>query len=323
MVEDRLTFVGKASQVMDLQRTRGLVSSEQKHVAQFDTTRHTFVAAVVGAASPLMGKTLKQLGFRGRYQAAVVAIHRSGQRVDAKLGEVRLKVGDTLLLLTDPGFRERWRDRNDFLLVAPLGGSPPGASRQAGLVGLVALGIILGAGSGLLPILQAALLGAVALVVLGVLTPGEARGALDLDVLLVIAGSFGLAAAMERSGLAGAVAALLTGAFAPLGAPGVVLGVVLATVVLTELVTNNAAAALMFPIALRAAADAGFAARPFAIAITIAASCSFLTPIGYQTNTMVYGPGGYRFGDYARLGLPLTVLVVATVVALVPVFWKL
>ena len=142
-------------------------------------------------------------------------------------------------------------------------------------------------------------------------------------MLLVIAGAFGLAAAMETSGLADAIARLLTSAFSALGSAGALLGVVLATVALTELVTNNAAAALMFPIALRVAADAGLEPRPFAIAITIAASCSFLTPIGYQTNTMVYGPGGYRFGDYARLGLPLTVLVVATVVALVPVFWRM
>jgi di/tricarboxylate transporter len=320
---DRLTFVGKAGLVVDLQRARGLVSSEHKHVAEFDTARHTFFAAVVGAASPLLGKTIRDVGFRGRYQAAVVAVHRSGVRVDAKLGDVRLKLGDTLLLLTDPGFRDRWRDRNDFLLIAPLGGTPPAASRKAWIVGLVALAIVVGAGSGFVPILQVSLLGAVALVLSGVLTAGEARDSLDLDVLLVIAGSFGLAAAMERSGLAEAAARGLSDAFAPFGAEGVLLGVVLATITLTEVVTNNAAAALMFPIALRAATDAGAAARPFTIAIAIAASCSFLTPIGYQTNTMVYGPGGYRFGDYARLGLPLTVLVVATVVLLVPVFWEL
>jgi di/tricarboxylate transporter len=318
---DRLTFVGKADLVVDLQRARGLVSSERKHVREFDTSRHTFFAAVVGADSPLVGKTVRDVGFRGRYQAAVVAVHRSGQRVDAKLGDVRLKLGDTLLLLTDPGFRDRWRDRNDFLLIAPLGGSPPSASRKAGIVGLVVLVIVAGAGSGLVPILQASLLGAVALVVSGVLTPGEARNSVDLDVLLVIAGSFGLAAAVERSGLAEKLAAGLAGAFAPLGPTGVLLGLVLATIALTELVTNNAAAALMFPIATRAAMDAGFDGRCFAIAVAIAASSSFLTPIGYQTNTMVYGPGGYRFGDYARLGFPLTVLVAATVVLLVPVLW--
>jgi di/tricarboxylate transporter len=320
---DRLTFVGKADLIVDLQNTRGVVSTEQKHTAQLDTAHHTFFEAVVGAASPLVGQTLKDVGFRGRYQGAVVAIHRSGQRVDAKLGGVRLRLGDTLLVLSDAEFRDRWRDRGDFLVIARLGGSPPGATRKAPLVGLVALAIVIVAGAGLLPILQAALLGAIALVLIGALTPGEAKGALDLDVLLVIAGSFGLAAAIEGSGLADHVARILIEAFRPLGPRGVLLGVVLATLVLTELVTNNAAAALMFPIAVDTAAQLGADARPFAIAIAIAASCSFLTPIGYQTNTMVYGPGGYRFSDYARLGFPLTLLVIASVVLFVPMFWRL
>jgi di/tricarboxylate transporter len=320
---DRLTFAGKADLVVDLQNTRGLVSSEQKHLEPFDTARHTFFEAVVGAASPLVGKTLREIGFRGRYQAAVLAIHRAGQRVDAKLGGVRLKVGDTLLVLGDPGFEERWRDRPDFLLIARLGGSPPGATRKAPVVGAIALGIVVLAGSGLLPILQASLLGAVALVFLGVLTPAEARSALDLDVLLAIAGSFGLAAAVQESGLAGHLAAALVGELARWGPSGVLLGVVLATVLLTEIVTNNAAAALMFPIAVAAAGDVGADPRPFAMAVAVAASASFLTPIGYQTNTMVYGPGGYRFGDFARLGVPLTVMVVATLVLGVPLMWRL
>jgi di/tricarboxylate transporter len=320
---DQLTFVGKADLIVDLQTTRGLVSTERKHVAEFDTARHTFFEAVVGQASSLVGKTLRDVSFRGRYQAAVVAIHRAGQRVDAKLGDVRLRLGDTLLVLSDPGFRDRWRDRGDFLVIARLGGSPPGVTRKAPLVGLVALAIVGVAGAGLLPILQAALLGAIALVLLGAITPGEAKSALDLDVLLVIAGSFGLAAAIERSGLAGHLAHLVVQASGTLGPRAVLVAIVVATLVLTELVTNNAAAALMFPIAVDTAAQLGVQMRPFAIAITMAASCSFLTPIGYQTNTMVYGPGGYRFRDYARLGFPLTLLVVVAVVSLVPVLWAM
>ncbi|MDH3570948.1 MAG: SLC13 family permease [Gemmatimonadota bacterium] len=318
---DRLTFVGRADIIPDLQATRGLVSAEEPHIEGFDSARHTFFEAVIGPASPLVGKTLKEAGFRGKYQAAVVAIHRAGSRVRAKFGEVRLRVGDTLLLLTDPGFRDRWRDRSDFLLVSRLGGTPPGVSRKAWLVGLITLAIVLVAGSGFLPILQAALIGAIALVVLGVLTGGEARAAIDLEVILVIAAAFGIGAAIEASGLAEALATGLVDALAWLGPTGVLLGVLIATVALTELITNNAAAVLMFPIALSTADQLALDPRPFAIAIAIAASASFLTPIGYQTNTMVYGPGGYRFGDYARLGLPLTVLVVVVTVAVVPLFW--
>lgn len=170
-------------------------------------------------------------------------------------------------------------------------------------------------------ILVAALVGAVVLVVAGVLTPLEARRSVDIEVIVVIASAFGVAAAMESSGLAAQVSQGLVGAFDWLGPRGVLLGVVLATVVLTEMITNNAAALLMFPIAVASATAGGLDPRGAAIAVAVAASASFLTPIGYQTNMMVYGPGGYRFGDYARLGLPLTVLVVAVLVLVVPIAW--
>ncbi|MBI1722475.1 MAG: anion permease [Gemmatimonadetes bacterium] len=319
--DDRLTFVGRADLIVDLQAARGLASAEGKHLAEFDTVRHTFFEVVVGEASQLVGKTLREADFRGRYQAAVVAIHRAGQRVQAKLGSVRLRAGDTLLLLTDPKFGERWRDRNDFLLVSRFGGSPPAATRKAGLVGVVALAIVVIAGAGLLPILHAALLGAIALVAVGVMTAGEARAAVDLDVIIVIAASFGLGEALDRTGLADRLAGGIVAAFHGLGPRGVLLGVTLATLTITEVITNNAAVVLLFPIAMSTAATLNADPRPFAIAMTIAASSSFLTPIGYQTNMMVYGPGGYRFGDYIRLGAPLTVAVILATVLIVPWFW--
>ena len=166
-------------------------------------------------------------------------------------------------------------------------------------------------------------MGAIALVVLGVLTPGQARKAVDLDVVVLIAAAFGLAAAIESSGLAQRLATTLVQLFGGLGPTGVLLGLVLATVLLTELVTNSAAVVITFPIAMATASQLTLDPRPFALAIAIAASASFLTPIGYQTNTMVYGPGGYRYADYLRLGAPLTVLVIATVVLLVPLIWPL
>ncbi len=320
---DRLTFVGKADLVVDLQSTRGLAFAEQHHVGALDTTRHTFFEAVVGAASPLIGGTLRDAEFRGRYQAAVVAIHRAGHRVQAKLGDVRLRVGDTLLMLGDPDFRDRWRDRNDFLLVSRLGAAPPRTTSSAWIVGLIAVVIVVGASLGALPILHLSLLGAIALVGLGVLTPGEARRAVDLDVILVIAGAFGLGAAMATSGLADRLAGTLIGGLGFLGSAGVLAGVVLATVALLGFITNNAAAVLMFPIAMSTAAWLGLDQRAFAIAIAITASASFLTPMAYQTNLMVYGPGGYRFGDYARLGAPLTALVITTILITIPLFWPL
>jgi len=320
---DRITFVGQVDTVVDLHAVPGLVSAEEAHLLEFDSPRHTFFEAVVGEASPLAGSTLKEADFRARYQAAVVAIHRAGHLVRAKLGQVPLRPGDTLLLISDQGFRDRWRDARDFLLVSRLGGTPPAVPRKAGIVAAVGLAIVLGAGLGLLPILQLSLLGALALVLFGVLTPGEAKNAVDLEVVVVIASAFGLAAALQASGLADAVAGALAGGLGHFGPEAVLAGIVVATLVLKSVVTNNAAAALMFPLGLSAAADLGLNGRAITVAIAIAASASFLTPIGYQTNLMVYGPAGYRFGDYARLGVPLTILVAVLLLVLVPLEWGL
>ena len=320
---DRLRFIGKSDDVMDLQKTRGLKSAEAGHLLSIGTGQARYFEVVIGAASPLVGHTLQDADFRSRYQAAVLAIHRAGQRVDAKLGQVELRLGDTLLLVADDGFLERWRDRGDFLLVSGSKPAPPRANKNALLVGVVTLGIVLGASLDLLPILNASLLAAFVLVGLRVLTPGEARSAVDLDVILVIASAFGVAIAVEKSGLAAIVAGGMVDLFDGFGDRGILLGVILATVILTAVVNNNASALLMFPIAMSAAGATSVQGRGFAIAVAVASSVDFLTPIGYQTNTMVYGPGGYHFGDYARLGAPLTLLVIAVLVVLVPMRWPI
>jgi di/tricarboxylate transporter len=318
---NRLRFSGQAGTIVDLQAIRGLEPSELEHVLDLDHPQVSYCEVVLGSQFPGIGQTLAEVGFRARYQAAVVAIHRAGALVEGKLGRVRLRVGDTLLVVADPGFADRWHDKADFLLVADMGGSPPSATSRAWLPMAVLAGVVGLAALGITDILVAALVGAVLLVATGVLTPLEARRSVDLEVIVVIAAAFGIAAAMESSGLAQQVSDALVGAFDAIGPRGVLLGVVIATVVLTEMITNNAAALLMFPIAVAAAPAAGVDPRGAAIAVAVAASASFLTPIGYQTNTMVYGPGGYRFGDYARLGLPLTMLVVAALVLMVPVVW--
>jgi di/tricarboxylate transporter len=320
---DRLTFAGRVDMMRDIQATNGVETDGRKHAVTLNGPQHTFFEAVVSATSPLSGSTLKEIDFRSRYHAAVLAIHRAGERINEKLGTVRLREGDTLLLLADASFGSRWRDDHNFLLVSHLGGAPRPGSRQAFAVGAITLGIVVFAGLGLLPVLHAALLAAVGLVVGKILSPSEARGAVELDVLIVIAAAFGLASGIEASGLAAALGAGIVGAFDGLGPVGVLLAVTLATVALTELITNNAAAVLLFPIAIATSTELGLDPRPFAIAIALAASASFLTPIGYQTNTMVYGPGGYRFTDYIRLGLPLTLLVIAMIVLLVPAIWPL
>jgi di/tricarboxylate transporter len=271
---------------------------------------------VIGVGSPLVGHTPKEVGFRGYYQAAIVAIHRDGQPLGAKLGEVRMRMGDTLLLIADEDFHERWWGRPDFMLIAPAGGEALAPSAKARWVLAIGAGVVLAAGLGLLPILHASLLGAALLVITRALSLPEARRAVDLEVFVLIAGSFGLSAALQNSGLADFIGQELVAPFGALGWRWALLGVVLATVVLTELLSNNTAAALMFPIATSSAAAVGADPRAFAIAVALAASASFLTPIGYQTNMMVFGPGGYRFSDYARLGWPLSVAMTIGIVLL-------
>jgi di/tricarboxylate transporter len=320
---DQLSFAGRVDVVRDLEAMKGLRYAEGKHALDFGGDGHTFFEAVVSPASTLVGKTLKEADFRSHYQAAVLAIHRAGARVNEKLGNVKLREGDTLLILSDDGFATRWRDRSEFLLVAHLGGSRPVSTRKAWLVGLIALGVVGAAGLGVLPILHASLVGALALVLSGVLTPAEARDSVDVDVIVMIAASFGLGNAIAASGLAGVLGSVLVDGFSGWGPVGVLFAVTLATLALTELITNNAAAALLFPIAMATTSQLGLNPRPYAIAVAVAASMAFLTPIGYQTNTMVYGLGGYRFGDYARLGAPLTVIVTIAIVTVIPWFWPL
>lgn len=320
---DRLRFAGRVDNVVDLQNLAGLALAEQTHVDLVDTPQATHFQAVIGSGSSLSGQTLKQIGFRSQYQAAVVAIHRSGQRMESKLGDIELRAGDTLLVVADPDWNQRWSDRTEFLLITPLTGAPRIRSRRAMVVGLVAVGIVASAATGLLPMVTAALLGGASLVLFRVVSPGEARASINLDVIVTIGSAFGLAAAMESSGLATTIADGLVDSLGALGPTGLLAGVVLATVLLKELITNNAAVLLIFPIAIATAESIGASPRGFALAVAVAAATAFLTPIGYQTNMMVYGPGGYRFTDYLRLGIPLTVAVVAVILVGVPIIWPI
>lgn len=312
---DKLRFVGRSDLVLDLQRKRGLVSSEAEHLSAIGSPGHTFFEAVIGGASPLVGRTLKEVGFRSRFAAAVVAIHRAGERVDAKFGEVELRGGDTLLILAAPDFRERWREGHDFLLVAEIGGPPPAATSKAPLVGAISAGVILLAAFDILPILHGALLAIALLIGTRVLTVSEARDAVDLDVIVMIAAAFGLGAAMDSSGLAGELSRGIVELMTPFGTLGIIVAIVLATSIMTEIITNNAAAVVIFPIAIAVGVASGIDPRALAIAVAVTASASFLTPMGYQTNTMVYGPGGYKVVDYLRAGMPLNIVVMIAVSA--------
>ena len=315
---DVLTFVGRVDQVVDLQRMPGLISTETRQIDQLGTGGHEFYEVVVAESLNLTGRTMREIGFRARYGGAVLAIHRSGQRIDAKLGDVRLRMGDTLLVLADTAFRDRFRDNPDFLVIAPRQGISPTQPRKAGLVAAIGIGFVVLVGSGLVPILHGAVATALLLVVTRVLTLRQARDAVDLNIVILIAAAFGLGAAVQDSGLGTAIAGLLIDLLGPLGPIGALAGVLVATMLLTELITNNAAAVLAFPIAVATAGGLGVDPRPFVVVVALGASLSFLTPIGYQTNLMVYALGHYRFLDFTRVGIPLNLVAIVLSSTFVP-----
>jgi di/tricarboxylate transporter len=317
---DRLTFAGNVAQILDLQRVNGLEPAEQQHFEVAGKRARRFFEVVIGANSSLVGSTLKDIGFRGRYQGAVVAIHRAGgERAEGKLGEVRLRAGDVLLVLGARGFADQWRDHRDFLVVSPMEGEIPLRREKARIAQVVAAALILLAGTGIIDIVEGALVAAMVLVGLRVISAADARQAVDIDVLLVIAASFGLGAALTETGAAPWLADQLTAPFLGMGDVGLLAGVLLATTILTALISNNASAVLMFPIALALANQNGLDARPFAMAVMLGASVDFMTPIGYQTNTMVYSMAGYRFLDFTRLGFPITLTTFIVALIVIPI----
>ena len=322
MAGDRLTFAGNVERVLDLHRVPGLTSAEKVHFSVNGASSRRLYEVVVGEGSMLAGSTLKEVGFRARYGAAVLAIHRAGERIPAKLGDVKLRTGDVLLVLGSPAFGREWSGKGDFLVVAALNGDGPPRTDKVRIVGLVLVGLLLSVTTGFLDILEAALLSAFALIGFKVLTPNEARQSVDAGIVVVIAASFGLGEALMASGLAAEIADSVVAPLGALGDIGLLFGVLVATIALTELISNNAAAVLMFPVAMATAASAGLDPRAFAMAVAIGASAGFLSPFGYQTNTMVYGMGGYRFGDFARLGAPLTLISIVVSLVLIPIVWE-
>ncbi|WP_251976417.1 SLC13 family permease [Salinicola avicenniae] len=318
---DILIFIGAPECARELRRIHG-VQPANGDVRKLNIANHRrcLVEAVVSPDFTGIGQTVRASRFRSRYQAVILSISRHGQRLDGKVGDIVLQTGDTLLLEADQEFVSQYRYRKDFLLVSALNDSTPPDFRKAPWA-LSILGImVVTSATGLLSILEAAFLAAGAMLATRCVTASKARRYLELSVLIVIAASFALGAAMSKTGAAAQIAQwlLLTDDLSPWLALALVY---LMTVIFTELITNNAAAVLMFPVAVSISQQLEVDFMPFAIAIMFAASASFMTPLGYQTNLMVLGPGGYRFVDYLRLGAPLSAIVGALVIGLVPLVW--
>jgi di/tricarboxylate transporter len=322
---DRLVFVGIVDSVKDLKRIRGLApATDQLFKLDAPKSIRCLVEAVVSNTCPLVGKSIREGRFRTTYDAAVIAVARNGERVKEKVGDIVLRPGDTLLLETHPSFVDRLGNSRDFFLVSKVQDSTPVKHEMAwialGILAMLVAGMTAATSVPGVDVLVPAMVAAGLMVVTRCCTASQARASVDWQLLLVIASSLGLAKALEKTGAANAVAASMIQWAGD--NPWVALAAIyLVTTLFTEVVTNNAAAAIVFPIAMATAAKLQVDPMPFIVCIMIAASASFATPIGYQTNLMVYGPGGYRFFDYVRIGVPLNLLMALTAVGLSPLVW--
>jgi len=318
---DRLVFAGIVEAILDLQRIKGLKPATDQ-VFKLDSRRddRVLTEAVVSDSCPLVGKTIREGRFRTIYNAAVIAVARNGEQLKKKIGDIVLRPGDTLLLVSHPSFVAQQRNSRDFFLVSRLDDSGPPRHERATLAAAIMVLMVVVVTLGLLSMLQAAMLAAGLMLMTRCTTGSIARGAVDWQVLVVIAASFGIGTALAKTGAAVAIAGGLI-AMAGGAAFSALSLVYLATALFSAFATNNAAAVLMFPIALATADSLGASLLPFAITIMVAASASLATPIGYQTNLMVYGAGGYHFSDYVRTGLPLTILIGVVTVVITPLVW--
>lgn len=320
-VDDRLVFVGIVESVVELQRIRGLTPATNQ-VFKLDSPRETrvLIEAVVSDTCPLIGQTVRDGRFRTVYNAVIIAVSRNGERIRKKIGDIVLKPGDTLLLETLPSFLDQQRHSRDFYLVSRIEGYTAPRHRRAKVAAAIFLGMVIAAGSGKIDLLHASMIAAGLMIITRCITSNVARSHVRWEVLIAIAASFGMGEAMMKTGLAGEIATTIIGRIGdhPFTA---LLVIYFMTMIMTEVLTNNAAAVLMFPIGLATAASLEANVLPFAIAIMLASSFGFATPLGYQTHMMVYGPGGYRFSDFLRMGTPLNIVMGIVAVPLIPIFW--
>ncbi len=320
-INDRLVFCGIVESVVDLQRIRGLKPATNQ-VFKLDSPRpdRCLIETVVSSSCALVGRTIRDGRFRNQYNAVVIAVARHGKRIHKKIGDIILQPGDTLLLEAHPSFLEQQKNSRDFYLISRVEDSHPLRHERSYIAMGILAGMVVCVTFGWLSMLKAAMLAAGLMLITQCCKVSTARRSVDWQVLMVIAASFALGNALEKSGLAHTVGHGLISLAG--NSPWISLALVyLVTILFTELITNNAAAVLVFPIAMSTARDLGVNFMPFAVVIMMAASASFATPIGYQTNLMVYGPGGYHFTDYMKIGIPLGILVGVTVIGLTPLCW--
>ena len=316
---DLLFFSGNTESIYNLiKEDNGL----GVHKAALEAGNFTFLEAVVPANSNLIGVKIKNSDFRKKYDASIVAVHRDGKRISGKVGETELQGGDFLLLVTDKDHEKTLSSQNLFFLSVPksISTAKPAWFRY---LGLVSFSILLLGITNVIPLFFAVLILLCGFVFLGVVGRDQIREELDLSLLMVLVCSLAMGVALDKSGAADLVASGLIFSGKTLGSVGVLAALFIVTTILTSLITNAAAVSIVFPIALSIADQLHLPATPFFVAIAFAASGDFMTPIGYQTNLMVYGPGGYSFRDFFKVGAPFTILYSVICIVFITYFYSL
>lgn len=325
---DRLVLACRPSGMVEAHSVEDLtfITPDETGLAPITAQRGSIVEGVIGPASDLAGTPLRSINFRQRYRMVVIAIHRKGRNLRDELDSLVLQPGDNLLLMGPDEAIERLRNGDEIFLLD----RPPIPAESKRRKGRYALGAILGvvalASFEIVPIHVATVIGVAFLFATGCVNPKEAYRSVDWGILVLIYGMLGLGLALGTTGTSERIATGLigtvVGSFPPEIQPWIALGFLfLTTSLLTELLSNNATVVLMVPIGIEIAFGLGVDPRPFIIAACIASSASFATPIGYQTNTYVYGVGGYRFADFLKFGAPLNLIVFATSTILIPLIW--
>lgn len=312
---DHLAFVGALDSVLDLRKVHGLEPVDTDATPTHDTL---LVEAVVSGRSSLVGRTVKESNFRAKYNAAIWAAHRHGERLKGKIGDISLRAGDTLLLEVRPGGAGALRNNQDFYLASPVSQSDAIRHDRANVALVIMIVMVLTITVTSVPAPVAALAGAAMMIVTRCIRSGVARNAVNWQVLVVIGSALGLGKAMQNTGAAAYMATRVVELFADAPPTLMVLVLFLVTATFAQLITNNGAAVLMFPIFMQVATT--FPIHPHALLFTlmVAAGSTFLSPISYQTNLMVYGPGAYHFLDFMRLGAPLTLILAITCAIVAP-----
>jgi di/tricarboxylate transporter len=320
---DILTFTGAVETMVDLQAIPGLIPwTETADTADLRARRGAMLCeAVVSSAAPILGKSIRESNFRSRYGAVVIAVHRGNERLRGRLGDVVFRNGDTLLLETGPHFIQAHRNNPDFHLVSGVEDSRPVRHNKA-LLSLGLLGVLVFLmTTGWIPIVMAAFLVAGLLVGSRCISVSDARQSVDLQTLITICAALGFGQALVNAGCVDLVTSTVRHWAGEVPPIVLLIAVYLLTTCFAGSVTNVAAAAIMFPFAIEIAMGMGLSPRPFCMAVAFAASASFVSPLGYQTNIMVYGPGGYRLSDFIKVGLPLTLILMLVAVLLIPLRW--